>query len=324
MGLFDQNHMPVEGRTILLTGASEGAGLSAARIFSRKGANLVLVSRDMVKLEAALESIESVAKSPDTQRFHAIAADVGKPNYAEKVVADAVAWNNGQPPEIVWCLAGLSTPMLWTDDGAMDAARHNMDVNYFGSAELSRAMMRAWLSNPKKPRNSSSTSPHHATKHIIFTGTILSTFAIAGHATYCPSKFAVRALADALAMEVRLYPDVPMEVHLVLPQSINTAGYERENETKPQITKELEGVDTPQGADEVARLAIAGIENGHYFVTTSLLGDLCRWGAMSNSPRNNWLLDTIMGWIAPFIWALVMWDMNSRVSAWGRKRSARQ
>lgn len=81
----------------------------------------------MVKLEAALESIESVAKSPDTQRFHAIAADVSKPNYAEEVVADAIAWNNGEPPEIVWCLAGLSTPMLWTDDDAMDAARHNSE-----------------------------------------------------------------------------------------------------------------------------------------------------------------------------------------------------
>lgn len=64
-------------------------------------------------------------KLPETQRFHAIAADVSEPNYAEGVVANVTAWNDGHPPEIVWCLTGLSTPMLWTDDAALEAARYN-------------------------------------------------------------------------------------------------------------------------------------------------------------------------------------------------------
>ncbi|KAI4601512.1 3-dehydrosphinganine reductase [Pestalotiopsis sp. 9143b] len=311
--------MPVEGRTILLTGASEGTGLSAARIFSSKGANIIIVARDSAKLETTLDNIKSAAKWPDKQRFHSIAADVSKPNYSEAVVVNATTWNDGQPPEIVWCLAGLATPMLWTEDGAMEAARYNMDVNYFGSAEMSRTMMRAWLRSSQGKQYTSSPASQH-TKHIIFTGSIMSTLSMAGHGTYCPSKFAIRALSDALAMEVRLYPNVPMVVHLVLPQSIDTAGYVSENKTKPQITLELEGVDSPQPVDDVARLAIAGIEKGRYFVTTSLLGDLCRWGAMSNSPRNNWLLDTLMGCIVPFIWAFVMLDMNTRVSSWGKKK----
>lgn len=120
-------------------------------------------------------------------------------------------------------------------------------------------------------------------------------------------------------METRLYPDAPIEVHLVVPNSIITAGYDRENETKPQITLQLEGADKPQDPDIVARLAIAGIRKGRYFVTTSFLGDLMRWGAMSNSPRNNWFVDTLMAWIMPFIMAFVMWDMNTQVSSWGKK-----
>lgn len=120
-------------------------------------------------------------------------------------------------------------------------------------------------------------------------------------------------------MEVRLYPDVPIEVHLVMPNSIATAGYDRENETKPQITLQLEGTDKPQDPDTVARLSIAGIEKGRYFVTTSFVGDLMRWGTMSNSPRNNWFVDTLMGWILPFIMVFVMWNMNSQVSSWGKK-----
>ncbi|KAI1206362.1 3-ketodihydrosphingosine reductase tsc-10 [Annulohypoxylon truncatum] len=320
MGWFGRNHMPVEGRTILLTGGSEGTGLSAARIFSSRGANIIIVSRNPAKLEEAVKSIKAAAKSPEMQRFHTIVADVAEPNYAEGVVNNATAWNDGYPPEIVWCLAGLSTPMLWTDDGALQASRYNMDVNYFGTAEMSRAIMRAWLLPGQEKKQPSTRGSRPAAKHIVFTGTVLSVFSMAGHGTYAPSKFALRALADALAMEVRLYPDVPIEVHFILPNSITTAGYERENETKPEITLQLEGAETPQDPDTVARLSIAGVEKGRYFVTTSFIGDLMRWGAMGNSPRNNWFVDTLMGCILPFIMAFVTWDMNSQVSRWGNKR----
>lgn len=144
---------------------------------------------------------------------------------------------------------------------------------------------------------------------------------MAGHGTYAPSKFALRALADALVMEARLYPDVPIKVHLCMPNSITTAGYEAENRTKPRVTLELEGAGKPQHPDEVARLLITGIRKGSYFVTTSFLGDLMRWGAMSNSPRNNWFVDTFMCWAMPFILAFVMWDMNTKVSSWGKKEN---
>ncbi|KAI1802421.1 3-ketodihydrosphingosine reductase tsc-10 [Daldinia bambusicola] len=324
MGWLNYNHMPVEGRTILLTGGSEGTGLSAARIFSTKGANIIIVSRSLVKLEEALKSIKAAAKSPETQRFHIIAADVSKANYAEDVVSNATAWNNGQPPEIVWCLAGLATPMLWTDDRAMEAARYNMDVNYFGTAEMSRAIMRAWVL-PGQQQGQKQALPRGsrpAAKHIIFTGSVLSFFSLAGHGTYAPSKFALRALADALAMEVRLYPEVPIEVHFIMPNSITTAGYDRENETKPKVTLQLEGADKPQDPDTVARLCIAGIEKGRFFITTSLVGDLMRWSAMGNSLRDNWLVDTLMGLILPFIMIFVVWDMNSKVSTWGNKQSS--
>lgn len=180
--------------------------------------------------------------------------------------------------------------------------------------------MRAWLLPGEGKKQPSTREPRPAAKHIIFTGSIISTFSMAGHAPYAPSKFALRALADALVMEVRLYPDVPIEVHLILPNSITTAGYERENQTKPQITLQLEGADKPQDPDEVASLAIAGVEKGRYFVTTSFLGDLMRWGIMGNSPRNNWFVDTLMAWIMPFILAYVMWDMNTQISSWGNKK----
>lgn len=196
-----------------------------------------------------------------------------------------------------------------------------MDVNYWGSAEMSRAIMRAWLLPGQEAKQKTSTvkSSRPAAKHIIFTGSVLSCFSLAGHGSYAPSKFAVRALADALAQEVRMYPDVPIEVHLVLPNSILTAGLDRENATKSQVTHELEGADTPQSVEEVVRLSIAGLENGRYFITTSFVGNLMRWSAMGNSPRNNWFIDTLMGSFLPLIMLYVTWDMNSTVSSWAKK-----
>lgn len=194
-----------------------------------------------------------------------------------------------------------------------------VDVNYFGSAEMSQSLMRAWLL-PRQGVQKSGTKAHPPlAKHIIFTGSVLSTFSMAGHTTYGPAKTALRALADALVMEVLLYPEVPIEVHLVLPNSILTASYERENKTKPEITAQLEGAETPQTKEEVAELAISGLEKGHYFITTSFQGEMLRWCAMSNSPRNNWFVDTVMGWFVPLIMFFVMWDMNRQVSSWGRK-----
>lgn len=45
-------------QTILITGASEGMGLSVAKILSFKGANVVLVSRGVDKLKDALEIVK--------------------------------------------------------------------------------------------------------------------------------------------------------------------------------------------------------------------------------------------------------------------------
>ncbi|ROV95951.1 hypothetical protein VMCG_07987 [Cytospora schulzeri] len=96
-------------------------------------------------------------------------------------------------------------------------------------------------------------------------------------------------LVDALVMEARLYPDVPIDVCLVMPNStcITTAGYEVENEIRPQIAHQIEGN-----------------RKGRYFVTMSFLDELMRWGAMSNSPKEQ-LIGSFHS-----IMASVMWDIN--------------
>lgn len=232
------------------------------------------------------------------------------------MLAEAIRWNGGAAPDIVWCVAGMSTPMLWADDGSMDAARRNMDVNYFGAAEMARAILREWLA----PENAVGPGEKRAEpKHIVFTASVLALFAIVGYAPYTPSKWAIRGLADTLAQELLLYPDNPVKVHVVYPGTITSPGLERENKTKPEITVEMEKDEPPQTPDEVAEKAIAGLQAGKCFVTVSFLGELMRCGVMGGSPRNNWLVDTVVGWFIPIIYFFVLRAMNGQVGGWARK-----
>lgn len=51
-------------QTILITGASQGMGKAVSIQLSAKGANVVLVARDVGKLKAALEEVKVCIASP--------------------------------------------------------------------------------------------------------------------------------------------------------------------------------------------------------------------------------------------------------------------
>jgi NAD(P)-dependent dehydrogenase (short-subunit alcohol dehydrogenase family) len=60
--------LELEGKTVLITGASKGIGLAAAHSFAAEGCHLHLAARDGVALEAAKEEIEKIY--PINVRIH--------------------------------------------------------------------------------------------------------------------------------------------------------------------------------------------------------------------------------------------------------------
>ncbi|KAK4926244.1 hypothetical protein LTR28_012153, partial [Elasticomyces elasticus] len=58
IGLFrKKNQFPVDGRTVVITGGSQGMGRGLGKLLAQKGANVVIVARDREKLKAAMEYI---------------------------------------------------------------------------------------------------------------------------------------------------------------------------------------------------------------------------------------------------------------------------
>ncbi|CAI6094190.1 unnamed protein product [Clonostachys chloroleuca] len=323
MGNSFSNQFPVSGRTVVITGGSQGMGLEAGRQLAQKGANVVIVARNIGNLKSAVKAIAKEASSPETQRFHHVSADLSSESECVRVIGEVEEWN-GALPDIVWCVAGSSRPQLFIDAPASSLDSH-MKNNFFSSAYMAHAILSRWL----RPVNDSSSKKtgRPADRHLIFTSSLAALYPIIGYGLYSPSKLALRGLSDALSQEMNLYnaahPNEPrVRLHTIYPGTILTSGYEGELSTKPDVQKSAEELDLKQTADVVASKSIAGLESGREFITTDIVASLARQSLLGNTPRGGFLqglLDAFMAGIISIAVLIVRWDMDRQVSAWGRK-----
>lgn len=231
-------------------------------------------------------------------------------SYAIPVIEEAITWNDGRSPDIVWCVAGTSTPELFLDM-EMASMRRQMDINYFGTAEMSHAILKEWLA-PDVPVE---TQP----RHLVMTASVAIFYPIPGYLPYTSSKLAIRGLAEGLTREVMLYPQ-NVKVHLVCPGTILSPGFEQEELVKPDITKQLEKSDPKQTPDEVAEQSIRGLEKGEFLVTVNLLNWAMRLGSLGSTIRNNVIVDGLVACIMMFIvWPIVNMDTHGQIKKYGQR-----
>ncbi|KAL2818965.1 hypothetical protein BDW59DRAFT_151693 [Aspergillus cavernicola] len=323
-GFGDSNQFAVEGKTVVITGGSEGMGKAVACQLAEKGANIVIVARTLQKLQESIEAVRGSATNASKQRFHYISADLTNPEECERIISEVTEWNDGMPPDIVWCCAGYCTPGYFIET-PIRTLKDQMDTVYWTAANTAHAVLRKWL----VPINPSHQRPLPR-RHLIFTCSTLAFVPIAGYAPYSPAKAAMRSLSDTLNQEIEIYngsraskeraraTPADVKIHTVFPMGILSPGFDNEQLIKPALTKQLEAADKPQTPKEVARIAIEAIERGEYLITTMFVGNLMKGSALGPSPRNSWIRDTFTGWLSNLVFLQVVPDLRKQAFTWGK------
>lgn len=172
--------MRLEGKVVVITGASMGIGEALAKAFASEGATVVLCSRDVTRAEAARARIGHEAKT------EAIALDVTSRAEIDSAVLRVLS----KYPRIdVWVNnAGLG---MYDAIELLDvnSARKLFDTNYFGALECMQAVI------PVMRKQGS--------------GTIINISSIAGHigapysGAYCATKHALNAISNAARVELK-------------------------------------------------------------------------------------------------------------------------
>jgi short-subunit dehydrogenase len=189
---------PLGQQIIVITGASSGIGLCTARMAAKRGARLVLNSRNEVALRQLADEINGHGGEAMYQ-----VADVAD-EAALRVVADlAIARFGGFD---TWINnAGVSIYGRMTDVPDADH-RRLVDTNFWGVVNGSRI---------------AAEHLRHRGGALINIGSTLSDRAIPGQGMYCASKHAVKGFTDALRMELE-EAGAPISVSLVKPAAIDT------------------------------------------------------------------------------------------------------
>ena len=323
-GMFSRkNHFPLSGRCAIVTGGSQGLGLSIARLLASKGAHVLIVAQDIVKLERAVQDLKSQASSPQTQRFQHLSFDLRDPSSAPRTLADATRWNGGTPPDILVCCAGNCVPSFFAQ-ASLDTLRSQMDTIYWSAAYMAHAMLNAWLEESSSTDKKTSTQTKKDARHIVFACSTLAFYPFAGYAPYSPAKAAMKSLADTLQQEIAVYNSAPsspapIKVSTLYPMGILTPGYENETLLKPNLTKQFEKGDKPQTPEEVARICVEGLERGQTNITTAFTGHVMRGLGMASNVRQG-VLDVVW-WVFGGVGILFAGpDFIAQCRRWGREK----
>src|SRR5216684_443380 len=223
--------MELAGKVVVVTGASMGIGEAIARIFAEQGANVVMLSRDAARVEAARVRVGH----PD--RTLALPCDVRHREDIDRALGLTLhhfhrvdVWVNNAGRGLLDSVSQMEMP----------ACRDMFETNFFGAVAAMQAVV------PVMRQQGG--------------GTIINVSSVAGHiplpfyAAYSATKFALNAIGKAAGVELK---NDGIHVLTVCPGFVRTAFSKnavRGNELKRVRPESVRGIT----AERVARATLQG------------------------------------------------------------------
>jgi 3-dehydrosphinganine reductase len=227
-----------DGKLVIITGGSRGIGLAAAERLFRMGADICLVARRPEGLATA-RTVLGESRIRDDQILETIACDTSDMSALRPLLEDLMA--RLRVPDFLINCVGFARPG-YVEELDLDIYRQHMEINYFGQLVPILVLLPSLL---KAGRG-----------HITNVSSVLGFMGILGYAAYCPSKYAIAGLTEALRSELQ---PRGLSFSLVYPPDVDTPGYEEENRTKPPETIEMSKRGELMTAHSAAAAMLVGI-----------------------------------------------------------------
>lgn len=238
----------LKDKVVIITGASSGIGLAAARAFAHKGAKVVMAARRLDKLLEIDKELSSITE------ILSVKTDVSSESDCKNLIEQAIA-RFGRV-DILVNNAGISMRAMFKDLD-LSVIKRLMDVNFWGTVYCTKYAL-----------------PHILKRH----GSIVGVISIAGfkglpaRTGYSSSKFAIYGFLDTLRVE-----HLKDDLHVMIFAPGFTASNIREEALVSDGSRQGE---TPRDeasmmtADECARHLIKGIEKRKAQIVLTPVGKL--------------------------------------------------
>ena len=140
----------LDGKLVIVTGASAGIGKDAAKTFYETGATVVMACRSEAKAKAAMQWIEETAIVPEgTSKGKLVFVPIDLTSLeSTKAFANAIV-EMSEPLAVLMCNAGImTTPFVLTDDGY----ESQFQVNYLSHYYLTMLLVDKLKASPDGAR----------------------------------------------------------------------------------------------------------------------------------------------------------------------------
>ncbi|KAK0181255.1 hypothetical protein PV327_003553 [Microctonus hyperodae] len=257
---FRQPLKNVEGKHVVVTGGSSGIGKSVAVLAAKNGAHVTIIARNIQNLEKARDEIINACKNRDVQKVSYLSMNLAD-NYesVERALLD-VEKSVGPIYMLVNCAGTAICSKI--EDTTTENLKWMTNLNFIGTYHCIKAVV---------PRMKNANDGI-----IVITSSLGALSGIFGLSAYCSTKFALRGLAESLAMELNIHN---ISVTLSMPPDTDTPGFAIEELSKPLETKLISGSAGLVHPDVVAKQLFEDALAGRFYSTVGfesfILSNLC-------------------------------------------------
>lgn len=219
----------IQGRRVLITGATAGIGLACARVFAESGAHLILVGRRVEVLEEIRRELESTQGA----EVRTATLDVRDREGIEALAAELEA--EGASPDVLINNAGLARGFDLLHEAKIEDWEEMIDTNLKGLLYMTRRFLPRMVEEDRG--------------HVVNLGSSAGWMVSPKGNIYNATKYAVRALTQAISVDLH---GTRVRISSIDPAAVETEFAEvRFRGDKERAATVYEGY-TPLAAEDVA------------------------------------------------------------------------